>query len=159
MNSSNIICNPEWLLVSYREALENNGLALVAKWEKFGMLRGYEGTENQKKCAALATYYDEAAMVMLKNDTIMNSGYGLFETVTFPLIRKAFAHDILTPESFGHILNRMYQLVGSHEERLHDVTGFPVHFDMEKHIVDTTMDTIAREFLNPEAYQLYMYER
>lgn len=155
-----IICNPDNVTYSYQQALENTGLFLAAKWEKFGLLRGYEGIKNQKACTALATYYEQAALVML--ESLPSSGltsYGIFETVGFPMIRKAFMRDILTPENFGHVLNRMYALVCPYEGRMHDITGFPVHFDMEKHIVDTTMEIIAREFLTPEAYQIYLYER
>lgn len=158
MDTPNRICNPDVVTASYQKALEHNGPALVVKWERFAILNGFDGLEKQKACTALATYYDEAAQVMLKSMSISGlDSMGIFEAIAFPMIRKAFVFNILTQESFGHVLNRMYQLTSVYEGR--DTTGFPVHFDMEKHVVDTVMETIAREFLTPEAYQIYLYER
>lgn len=159
MNTYNNICNPDVVTASYKKALEHNGPALVVKWEKFGILSGLDGLEKQSRCAALATYYDEAAQVMLKSMSISSlDSIGIFEAIAFPMIRKAFVSHILTQENFGHVLNRMYQLVRTCEERLNDVSGFPAHFDMEKHIINITMDTIALEFLTPEEYWSYPYE-
>ena len=134
----------------------NRETEVIEKWGRFGLLAGIASVKAQGE---LAIYMEEAAVAMIANDTVMNAASGVFETIAFPMIRKAYVHDILTPENFGHVLNRMYQLVLAREERLQDVTGFPVHYDMEKDIVDTTMETIAREFLTAEAYQVYLYER
>lgn len=150
MNSSNIICNPDVVTASYREALENTESDVVARWAKYGLLDGI--AEGEK--VLLATYYEVAAQVMLRQMNTLSNEFGHFETEAFPLIRVCFVHNIITPTNFGFMLNKMYNNYFELAEAFKTVSGLDYMWTYNEN-----RERLAHEFLTPEAYQLYLYER